>query len=501
MSIINIDTVKIPMKNMLFRYSGNNMICEFDKYVNVKNKNLNVFKLFKKSHINSIDIIQRYINAFHLYYDEDGEYVSALCVMKYCIDSKTMKYGINAFLNDLCNEMISDTMVEKIRQLVEDQYKVTLESKSENRYDISLQYVDEHGMLFMCISTACKLIIPIINHYYVVREVEVNNARVEDGREKLTKNDFLYMCISKIIPLFKSDVDIYNKLYSTINSIVDPTKKGDKPMWERKEMLGITPTLFIADIMKNIIINLIPKYIFKKNMVKLNAVSITKIVDTALRKQKDKLVIQEITMKSKDGDLTGLDKLEINTSKLNEQILIKTEINIRQTLKRLQKRYDVKKFKKNEIDFYRDNMEPNSIQINLLLQFFAKDFGSCEDLMIIKKVDYIKLVIIFKKVLLKHGFVYIPNLLTGNITKIKGRRISKKQLEKIEESPRYKKTCEMYSCVKDTMNSDQLLKIIAILINTPIKVVDYKMRHRLGREIIINNVIVADETLRFIEMI
>ena len=99
------------------------------------------------------------------------------------------------------------------------------------------------------------------------------------------------------------------------------------------------------------------------------------------------------------------------------------------------------------------------------------------------------------------GFFYIPQLLTGNISKtIKRRNISNKQLKHIEESYKFKELMKNYSCVI-TEDNNPILNNIAMLINTPIEYVDYSNKSMLGKDIKVDIGIVVDEYIRFLYMI
>lgn len=181
--------------------------------------------------------------------------------------------------------------------------------------------------------------------------------------------------------------------------------------------------------------------------------------------------------------------------------IILAKINIEDSLKKLRKKYNVK-FDDDEIKFYKKNLK-NLYFSELVLQFFANAVGGYQDLDSVGKIPYIKLIIILKKVLSDMGFVYIQHLFTGNIpTKIKKRRITSKQLERIVNSSRYKRLMKQYSNISSSKDEDNfILSNIAILVNTPMTSVDYKMRNKLGDDIIIDTDLVADEFIRYVNLI
>ena len=91
------------------------------------------------------------------------------------------------------------------------------------------------------------------------------------------------------------------------------------------------------------------------------------------------------------------------------------------------------------------------------------------------------------------GFVYIHQIMTGNLSKlVKRRKISNKQLKKIEKSKRFSKLMEQYSHGINPENNP-ILRNIAMLINTPIEYCDYDLQNMEGELINADIEIVADE--------
>lgn len=91
--------------------------------------------------------------------------------------------------------------------------------------------------------------------------------------------------------------------------------------------------------------------------------------------------------------------------------------------------------------------------------------------------------------------------MTGNLSKnIKRRKVSTKQLDKIEESRRFQKLMENYSMAMEK-DKNSIMTNIAALINTPVEFVDYAYPDRLGEDIRAEFDIIADEYMRFIKML
>jgi hypothetical protein len=358
--------------------------------------------------------------------------------------------------------------------------------------------MNEHGKSLMALAVAYKLTIPIVCHYYAVKIdelIEISKARDE---KPLGNKEYLYKIFISYFPLFQKDADLFNKLAVSVNSHLT-NSLYEKVMWNRAKNKGITPTIQLNKLLLSIVVDLIPKAVFGKNIIFLLQVSIPEQIKNALI-QKDKYEYYSISVASKGEELSGLEKLESNAARISDLDIIISKINITDTLEKLRKKFGVKDWDHEELQFYKKNMK-TCVFSELVLQFFAKYFGGYYDLQSIGKKNYIKLVVIFKKVMYNIGFRYIQHIMTGNVSKkIKRRRLSTKQLKKIENDYRFQKVLELYN-MSVTDENNPILRNVAMLINTPMTLVDYSMKDRLGEDIQVDIPIVVDEFLRFVEMI
>ena len=204
-------------------------------------------------------------------------------------------------------------------------------------------------------------------------------------------------------------------------------------------------------------------------------------------------------MSAKTDELSGLEKMEANNARISDLDVVISSLNIEKTIKKIEKKYKIE-VTKDELDFYRKNLN-SFVFSEIILQFFANYFGGFYDLKSISKKNYIHILIIFKKIMASMGFIYINQIMTGNVSKnIKRRKISTKQLNKIAESRRFKKIMKNYSMgMSDERNS--IIYNIAELINTPVEYVDYDNQEHLGEDIKGEFDIIVDEYLRFIQML
>lgn len=496
----NIDSETLNIKNPIYIKSNKSIYVTFDASFNKNNINLNQFNISKAAYNKNADEICRYANVFLKYYDEDKEFLTSLLELKYLIDSNKYEYSKSLFQNDILEYLLTDSIIDKIYKMVDDYYDIDLTpNKKLKNVDLHvLQFCNEHGKTIMALAIAYKLTIPIVCHYYVMKSDKLAQIAINTKQKEITLKDYLYETFASYIPLFENGFDMFNKLTMTANSHLTSTRNSEKVMWNRAINKKITPTTYLEKLMMSIIVDLIPKAIFKRNIIHLIQVAIPQQIKTMLT-AKDLCEYCDVSVTSKSDELSGLEKMEANSAKISDLDVIISKINISDGIKKIKKKFNIT-ISDDELNYYKKNLRSYAFS-ELILQFFAKYFGGIFDLRSISKKDYLKLVIIFKKIMSKMGYVYIHQIMTGNISNtIKKRRISSKQLKKIESSHKFQKAMKNYSMGMDYENN-ATIRVIAALINTPIEYVDYDNDDRLNQNIIADTDIVTDEYLRFIKML
>lgn len=80
--------------------------------------------------------------------------------------------------------------------------------------------------------------------------------------------EFLLSVYDILIHLY--DVDVYNKLYETAISNVMRTAKRNQAIWNMQDIRGINTSIHSLQSVQNILINIMPKYLYNGNLVHLN---------------------------------------------------------------------------------------------------------------------------------------------------------------------------------------------------------------------------------------
>lgn len=495
-----IDSEHETIKPQYYKKDGKNVYVDFGKCFNTDSEKLNMFKISKSAYSKNLESTCRYSNIFFKEYDKDKEFLTGLLYIKYQIDNKDLNYMYSTFLYDISEYLLTDSVIEKIFAMVEDYYIIDLtptdDIKNLNLY--ALQFTNDHGKALMALSIAYKLTIPVVCHYYsIYAEIMAvyNKAR---KLPQLTLKDYLYNTFISFFPLFQGEGELFNKVLSTVNSHLTATANSEKILWARARNKKITPTIYSDKLVEAVIVDLLPKAMFSKNLIFLIQVAIPYQIKTMLL-AKDKYDYSEISTSIKNDELSGLEKMEANSARISDLDVIISSINIKDSLKKIQKKFNIY-VDKDEIKWYKDNLN-TFIFSDIVLQFFAKYFGGYYDLNSISKKDYIKLLIIFKKIMASLGFVYIHQIMSGNLSKaIKRRKISNKQLAKIETSARFVKMMEQYTQAISSENNP-IIKTIAMLINTAIEYCDYDNPDMNGTLIEADIEIISDEYVRFLKLL
>jgi hypothetical protein len=155
---------------------------------------------------------------------------------------------------------LQDSIFKKVKAMVEYNYDLELAYKSAN--NPQLQYTNDHGKMMMEISILMNMVIPIICHFAYIKAIH-------------EIDDFLLDVYDHILyaPPF-SNVDIVSKLYETAISNITRNEKNNQVIWMKQDIRGKDTVIHSKDAIRNIILNIMPKYIFEENMISLDYSSI-----------------------------------------------------------------------------------------------------------------------------------------------------------------------------------------------------------------------------------
>ena len=117
----------------------------------------------------------------------------------------------------------------------------------------SLQYNDHHATVLLEMSILMNFVMPLITHYAQMHRVS-------------PIDDFILDVFDYILFAFK-DVDIHSKLIETAFSNVKKSETKNAILWSKQSIRGKDVITHSEDSVENIILNIMPKYSFDRNIV------------------------------------------------------------------------------------------------------------------------------------------------------------------------------------------------------------------------------------------
>lgn len=494
-------------EDSVVKYDGKLVIVPFDTIFNNTSIGiLNTFNILKDSYATRLNIVTHYINYFIKYYDDDNELLLAYLKLKAMADNKDRHVSLPIFIQFVYNVILSESMQNKIIDLVEDNYYINIASDDGKKYNESLEFTVEHAKVLMQISTAMKLMIPVMFHY--INKIKYDKEKERTKNRKKTHHfsykPYIYRFYAGLFDLFGGDdIDIYNKLWISTWSKINVHHQANKTIWEQKAIYGTTTVTHMDELLRDkIICETMFKYAFDRNIISFNHVILKNQLGFFVC---EKYATNRIELSSKKdiSGLSGVDKLEMNGMKLDESIVILSDVNIKHTIKSIERqlRYKVSK---DELEYYIRHVTVTKFQVQLCHYFYARLFGGYRDLSLLNRKSYFKLLILLKKRLRLQGMVYLPDILTANIDgRLNARTIrNDKFLSKIETSDIYTNImANKYSTLSNIDKGDVIISTLSTLINTKFTIVDYDNQDKLGEYIEINQDMVSDEFLSYLNQL
>lgn len=245
---------------VLITNTRNVVIIPVSKVLGINSDSLDLFMIRPKKCYNSQvvrDHICHVMNYFESYYDKDKELLMYLSRIKYMIDNMT-GYSKDMFIYDVRLYILSESMKRKVIALAEYNYELDLTYKN---ITAPLQYTNEHAKVLLEMSIFMNFVIPLITHFaHMNRVPEID--------------EFIMDVYDYILNMF--DVDIFAKLFETSYTNVSKSEYKNATLWNKQDIRSKDIVTHSRDSVDNIILNIMPKYAFNRNIVALNYTSIQK---------------------------------------------------------------------------------------------------------------------------------------------------------------------------------------------------------------------------------
>ena len=446
------------------------------------------------------DHCTNYINYFEKYYDKDHILLSIYARIKYMIDC-VKNYKLDNFLHDLWKEFINPNASYTAQQLNYYLDKMNIEQYNlelnyHNNKSPVLEYSDFHAKIMLKISVMQNMIIPLVSHFLAKNRVP--NDKI---RSVLLKTFDLLFQAAKMI----YNVDLVSKIYETTYSNIIKNVTNNSVLWEMQTIRGRNSTTHSMETIENIIMQIIPKYTYSKNIIHFNYNAINRDIKYKVTDIPYEYGFVMLSSSNRDEDNNSeCDKFEAHAAKINEAILVQTLVNCKYTMQRIEMKYGP--FDENEIKFYYKELCKdgkfivNSLQKTLVTYLFAKDFDDPQSAKIINIRQYIILIIAARRLLESYHLFQLPYMIGGKVLRVATRKnINKKELQKIESSKYYPMIHQKYNNYK--IEHDIILILMAQILSSEFQTIDYRNPDLNGRKISVIPDVVSEEICRFIMLI
>ena len=431
-------------EEIMIDYEGRICKIHFEKVFNVDNpEKCNQFIIVKDAFKNKLELICLYLNYFIAKYDYENEFMTAYLNMQYAVnvndDAKPNeihfgKDDVDTFIQYIYEVLFTPTIVDKVCAMVEENYLDDIEKEDsatkrgvqkEKRHLESLEFTNEQVKIMLRISLGMKMMCPIMFQY-----MAVNNIKPDK------KSNLLFRFFFPLFTVFTPPgVDIYNKLFVYVRKKVMESKSTNEKIFKMREILGVDEYTVISMFVRNVVLS--------DNFVKLmfscqynpnrdayveNVPGFLKTVIKVqffyfLKISHQKTFTELTSTKNADG-LSGVDKLEMASDKIDEGNAIIEEACAWDALQRLRKKYNFG-ITEEEIDFYEKNWRMSPMQIDLIYTYYAPMVGSYRACRSYTNREVIELAIMLRNnLLIASGFedyrtftdeITFPYMIMGNI--------------------------------------------------------------------------------------
>lgn len=441
-----------------------------------------------------------YMNYFEKYYDKELQLLAMYANIKYMIDCEP-RYTIDMFFNDLWRYLINPSATytsQYLNQCLDkmnlEQYKLELNYK--NNKSPVLEYNDYHAKIMMKISVMQNMMIPLLTHF-------ISKKKIPQSRIKhvlLNAFDLLFQISNKIY-----NVDLGNKIYETTTSNVTKNISNNNILWDMQTIRGRNPTTHSIETVENLILQIIPKYTYDKNIIHFNYNAINREIKLKVTDAPYEFGFVVLSSSNRDEDNNSeCDKFEAHAAKINEAIMLQTLVNCSSTMERIELKYGP--FNEDEIRFYyhqlcRDGkFIVNSLQKTLITYLFAKEFDDPQSTKIVNIRQYIILIIAAKRLLESYHMFQLPYIIGGKVNRIVTRKnINKKELQKIETSEYYPLIHAKYN--NEKIEKEIILGLIAQILSSEFQTIDFYNRAANAVPIGIIPDVISEEVCRFVLLI
>lgn len=423
----------------------------------------------KKHYKERIPDLLQHINYFIAHYDHDHEYLVATLTIKNYID-RHPDMSQKAFCKMILNRLITKSMVNKLKQMALDLYKLNINTDRDGKYKTTPKITNDHARMIVAVSFCIRLLLPICIHF------SNTNATFINKRDYIDCFDRIFM---RVVERFeKNDTEIWNPICRFVAYRVERSHTSDAVIWEKKKQLyGTTLELYLTSLIHEVIlVKSLHKLAYNRSIVSFIDGIITHSY-THYRYENFKYKPVEIEVEDSDSDdyLSHVETLEMQISRVDESNQLVNETNTAQVMDEIRQRFRIE-IPQSEIDFYFENMRFNSLTQCLLHAFFSKYFNDTNAIRLLDKRNAVELAIYMKKYLSLRGMLILPQICTAKVSgKFRDTCIKNaKFLEKFTTSSVYQHIIsEKYRYIAELgLKEDPIVKNLSTMLNSSFEFVD-----------------------------
>ena len=474
---------------------------KFQKMNKEELDDMKTFGISRQAFSNKNDHICQYIDYFIEFYDEDKELPMLYFHLKEEIDDRDESLTISEYKELLFRLLFKENNIKaNIYRLVEDNYHidVTVDAKSGRRFNDPDDFTNDDIKRFSAISVMMKIVIPPTEHY-----ISTNNIYNDDILSDLMLELFseIFYRVGDTSEELEAD-ELWTKLYKFTWNKISKHVNGNKILWEQQCALrGVTESNHLDRMLTKFLLNdNFFKIQFNDNVVSfLKSIIETQLTYTIIYVTYKLTPIKVDNVKGPDG-LSSIDKLEQSLVKIDETQVIKAEKALRDFFQKMEE--EVGPISQDEIDYYGKYLiNSDRFHTDLVLNYFAKDFEGFVELKNMSYEEYIKLVIIAKRKLLKENQKEL-SWLFSSVTKgkVSNRLLQNaKYTNKLKLTSRYKHLVEdEYSTLKG-FKDDYIISQPSRVLNNAYTFVEYDQKELTGEPITFNEDIISDELFIYMD--
>jgi hypothetical protein len=451
-----------------FSIFARNLVVPFEQFFGPEYEDYDEFTLSlvsKKSYAKIADLI---VSENNRLLNENKE-IADKFMYKYLVLKKAIDgdhYNSSAvFITELVGTLLTGEIIDQVRLYVEKHYETNVDEGIDldtHKFDKGTTFLDRHYKALYTVSCLARLIIPMCTHF------------VHRSGSSVSAKSFFFSVMMTLFNVVqdRSSADIYTKLHTYISRAVRKTLTVDKKMWEGIEILSVTPENVIEDALKRMVTDVIPKFVFDKNIMNLITVVIRQFIVWTIRKEHPYNIYQLVDSEGQNNDddsvVTESDIFDSYAAKRDESILLFRKFYGDDTINKIMQRSGVI-VTPDELDYYRRTIKFHDMQKFFIFQAFGRFFGGSENLSACYKENYIKLMIILVKMMYNLGITTLPQYIVGVRKSYNYRRTSKAFEASIANDPLYVTLVEdKYGAIKGVMDRKNFIRhaIVTLLNNT-----------------------------------